>query len=120
MKLIENVPTVSLVGFCPICFKNNQPNFGTPFLTYGRHQHRFHIYFVENHGTRGFTPHLIQYKRVGENVIYTQSCGICDIDFWKAKGGEICFDIINSERRVMSLKEWNSWLSYKTDSDYFI
>lgn len=114
--------TLSLVCHCPNCEKNGQPKFGTKFVVYGKHHNSFHIYTVEHKGMIGFTPHIIQLKKViGENVIYEKACGICGVSLWKANdSGEWCFAVKNWERVVITLKQWNDWVLYKTDPDFWI
>lgn len=112
---------LSLVCFCPECLKQGQPKSGTPFVVFGSHQNKFHVYTVEHHGTFGYTPHLVNLvKVIGENVIYEKTCGICGVDIWENPQGDLCFLLKTKERCVATLKQWNDWVLYKTDSDFWI
>lgn len=114
--------TLSLIGYCEHCFKNNQPMLKTPFVVYGSHQKKFHIYFIEKYGVRGFTPHIVQLLKVVGNgdIIYQQACGICDVNIYEPENGTVHFTIQNWERKVCTIEEWNSWVKYHSDKDYFI
>lgn len=113
--------TLSLVSFCPHCFASGQPKFGTPFVVFGSHSKKFHIYQVEHYGVVGFVPHIVQLKKVlGENVVYEKACGICGVNIWESDDGVQCFSVKEWQREITTLKNWNAWISYRTDSDYFI
>lgn len=114
--------TLSLVCHCPNCEKNGQPKFGTRFVVYGKHHKTFHIYQVEHKGTVGFTPHIVQLKKViGENVVYEKACGICGASFWKSTdSNEWCFMIKTWQRGMTDLANWNKWVQYKTDPDFWL
>lgn len=113
--------TLSLVCFCSQCELNRQPQLGTRFVVFGRHHNTFHIYQAEYRGQIGFTPHIIQLKKViGDNVIYEKACGICGVSLWESTDNGWCFAIKTWQRQMTTLKQWNDWVNYKTDPDYWI
>ena len=110
----------SLVCYCPECAKAGEPKFGSMFVVYGSHTKQFHIYEVEYRGVGGYVPHLVQLKKViGENVIYEKACGICGVTIYKNENG-LAFYIKNWQREITTIQNWNSWLLYKTDKDYWL
>lgn len=114
--------TLSLVSFCPHCFASGQPKFGTPFVVFGSHSKKFHIYQVEHRGQVGFVPCIVELvKVVGQNVIYNQTCSICGVKIWEDGGdGELRFMITKRERKVLTLEIWNQWILYHSDPDYWL
>ena len=112
--------TLSLVSFCPHCYQSGQPKFGTPFVVFGSHSKEFHIYEVEHRGVVGYIPHIVQLKKViGENVIYEKACGICGVSIWQGESG-LCFHIKEWQRGMTTLADWNAWVNYHTDNDFYI
>ena len=114
--------TLSLVSFCPHCYAQGQPKLDTSFVVYGRHHNCFHIYKVERKGVMGFVPHVVQLKKVinAENVVYDKACGICGVKIWEGNDNHLRFLITKWERGITTLKEWNAWVQFQTDPDYFI
>lgn len=114
--------TLSLVSFCPHCYQSGQPKFGTKFVVFGSHSKQFHIYEVEHRGIVGFTPHIVQLKKViGDNVVYEKACGICGVTFWWATDTQRwCFHTKEWQRGMTTLADWNAWTQYHTDKDYFL
>ena len=114
---------LSRVAFCPECYKNGSPKLGELFLVFGTDSQDFHIYKVEAHGERGFTPHILTINKVihkeEPEIIYDCCCGICGVTFGKDSEGYITYQTKGFDRRIIDLKSWNAWCQYH-DDDYFI
>jgi hypothetical protein len=71
-------------------------------------------------GVRGYTPHTLELLKVdGGNVIYRKACGMngCDTQVF-SDNGELVFRIETWTRGIITLEQWNAWVTYKHDTDY--
>ena len=112
---------ITRVAFCENCFKEHNPHTNQLFLVYGSSCNDFYIRQAKSNGTTGFTPHILKLiKVIGENVVYEKACGICDIDFYEIQNGDYAFQVLNWTRGMLTLQEWNAWVKYKHDWDYYV
>lgn len=111
--------TMTRVWFCPTCFSRRLPKTHHKFLVFGA-THGFKFKKAKGNGTPGYTPHILEFVSLqGENVVFDYYCALhgCGVHLEYVEGFQH-HTVINRQRSMIPLKEWNNWFLYKHDPDY--
>jgi hypothetical protein len=114
--------TITRVGFCADCAKNDRPKTDQPFFAFNVNKNEFEERYALHNGVPGYTPHIYRAKLVGANVIVLINCAMyeCGTTNYKQVADRFTVSLTHVVREVWTIKQWEDLKKYSRDFDYDI